>query len=114
MTSKRKRRIHIAMMNSFNLLTGRVDSEVILASDYPLFAHQFDDSVEQDEVASIIEYFESIDYEEGVEEMRQVYVNLFVLKEDEIDVGICECVNPIFHEYEPYIKCTICEKKVEL
>lgn len=106
--------MHIAMINSLNFLTGRVGSDEIINSDCPLFAHHFDDEIEEEEISNMIDYFESIGYEEGVEDIKQVYVNLFVLGNKAPDVGECECEVPIFREYEPYIKCTICEKRVTL
>jgi len=109
MTEQQK--IHIAMMNSYNVLTGKCSIEDIFNSDVPMFSHVIDDEPNQDNVLFIIKYFEKIDMFEQCLELKQYITDTFD-DEGNITTKICPCPYPEITEYSFNTKCNICKQKL--
>ena len=59
MTEQQK--IHIAMINSYNVIVGNVDIDDVLDSNVSLFSHDFEEELQYDNMVFILKYFEQIE-----------------------------------------------------
>ena len=109
---KEARDIHIAMMNSYNMLTEKASIEQIINSGVGLFAHSPEEDSQLESVEFMISYFKNIEMYEKCSELKKYIDNTFdehgLYKEDK-----CECEMPEIYEYTPKVKCSICKLRVK-
>lgn len=106
---KTKQVIHIAMINSYNVITGKVDEHLIMETSVPMFAHVPNEEISEKNFASIIKYFESLEmYEECSELQKEYDLRFDILKRPKED--ICECEYPTILRYNwEQTRCGICK-----
>lgn len=106
---KQKQLIHIAMINSYNVITGKVDEEVIMETSVAMFAHVPNEELSEKNLASIIKYFESLEMYEHCEELKREYD----LRFDELKrprERECECDYPTILRYNwEQTRCGVCK-----
>ncbi len=104
--------IHIGMINSFNVITGRNNPEEIMTSAVSLFAHLPDDEPPFELLEMMIEYFSAFEMFEKCFElaliMEEKYTPDGKLKEE-----LCECTLPEIVEYSRNMTCGNCKKKLK-
>lgn len=101
--------IHIAMINSFNVLTGKVDIEVIYNSDVSMFAHVPDEHIKEKNLKAIIKYFEEQEMFEECAELKEVYDYRFDIMGKEREAE-CTCDKPVILRYDyDGVRCKTCK-----
>jgi hypothetical protein len=103
---KEEKRIHIAMINSFNVLLGKATYEDVANSDIPYFTFQPDWMKDSSFVKMINQYFESKEMYEYCNELHHL-IELFEIEENELE---CSCKYPIINIYSDSVRCEICNK----
>jgi hypothetical protein len=100
------------MINSFNIITGRVSFETVINSGVGLFAHTPDEDIDIDTLDAIIQYFEEREMYEHCAELHTYLLNNYdddgVLIEE-----ICVCDYPSLGEYKLNMLCLGCKKKIK-
>jgi hypothetical protein len=103
--------IHIGMINSFNIITGRNTLDEIIKSDVNIFSHAPDEDPPFELVQLMIEYFSSF-------EMFEKCIELTLYLEDNFNQeGLpkeerCECILPVIQEYSRKMYCGKCSKRL--
>ena len=111
MTEEQK--IHLAMINSYKILTGSEDANAIASSDIPLFSHNFLNGITIDELRFIIDYFTDIEMFEECAGLQKVMKEMF--NDDGSKKGIpCKCPHPTVDKYSLKTKCSTCKKRIKL
>jgi len=110
MTEQQK--IHIAMVNSFNVLTKRVSIEQIFNSDIPMFSHAIEDEPNFNNVMFIVKYFEKVEmFEECL--LLKMYADETFDEDGNFIEELCECPYPKIIEYSFQTECKICNLKLK-
>jgi len=105
---KEKQFIHIAMLNSFSLITGSVSLTELQISGLPMLVHDPLDDVSIDVINDIIEYFESIEMYEKCAKLKNMYKGRL----SNNNYYTCECDFPIIKKYTEDIRCDTCRKRI--
>lgn len=106
MTEQQK--IHIAMMNSYNVLTGAASIDSVINSNIPMFSHTIDEEPNFHNIMFIVRYFEEV-------EMFEECLNLKIYIDNTFDENgnpkeiLCSCPYPKITEYSFKTKCKVCE-----
>ena len=109
MTEQQK--IHVAMLNSYNVITGFATVDEIMDSGVPMFSHIPDEEVSVDAISFIIHYFQ-------VQEMYEhcIILSDFVSKNFNDDgtpkFESCSCECPEISEYTKKMYCSNCGKRL--
>lgn len=106
-----QQRVHLAMLNSYNVIVGNATIEEVLNSGIPMFAHLPHEDITSEALEFLIHYFESYDMFERCANLKNFYNENF--NEDGSPKHIlCECELPEVDEYIEKIRCSICNKKL--
>lgn len=110
MTEQQK--IHIAMLNSFNVLTGRVGLDTILTSNVPMFSHTIDEEPNFHNIMFIVRYFEQVEmFEECL--LLKMFVDETFDEDGNFIEELCKCPHPKVITYSFKTKCEICNLKLK-
>ena len=110
MTEQQK--IHIAMINSFNVILEKATIDDVLDSNLPLFSHDFDDELQYDNMVFILKYFEQIEMFDKCSEFKAFIDKTFDNRGQHKEKA-CGCAYPDIKLYEPKIKCSTCNMKIK-
>lgn len=104
--------IHISMINSFNVITGRNNPDEIMDSAVSVFAHIPKEDPPFELIEMMIEYFTAFEMFEKCFElsiiMREMYTPDGKPREQ-----LCECTLPEIVEYSRKMVCGYCNKKLK-
>jgi hypothetical protein len=104
-------KVHIAMINSFNVITGKASLEDVLDSGITLLAHAPADDLDYRNIELIILYFESVEMFEHCSILKEYLAENY--NEDKtIKYNGCECDMPDIQEYTDKVKCSVCNKRI--
>lgn len=110
MTEQQK--IHIAMINSYNVLVGEATVDEILDSNIAMFSHDFDDELKYHNVMFILKYFEQIEmFDKCV--VLSAFIDKTFDKSGNHKEKTCDCPYPEISTYETKTKCDACKRKVK-
>jgi len=103
--------IHVGMINSFNLITGKNTIDEIALSDVSLFAHNPDIEIGVDLVSVMIEYFQSLEmFEHCLELMTSIALNF---NDDGTSIFVeCTCEQPLITKYSRRMICGNCKNRL--
>ena len=101
--------LHIGMINSFNIITGRNSFNEILDSGVSMFAHNPQRNPDYNVVALMIEYFASVDMFEECSEIRRYIDSNYDISGNFIE-NECDCPQPKIGEYKAVMHCLKCKK----
>lgn len=104
-------RVHIAMINSYNIITGKAKLEDIVESKVNILAHSPYNDILYENIELIMLYFESIDMYEKCTVLLD-YLKENYNEDKSIKKVICECDMPEIKEYTKDLKCSSCNKKI--
>ncbi len=105
----KKQLVHIAMLNSYNSITGKVDEVFISETPISMFAHVPNEELNEKNLAAIIKYFESLEMYEECNELKKEYDLRFDSLGRPKD-RICECNYPTILKYHwEQTRCGICK-----
>ena len=103
--------LHIGMLNSYNMITGKATVEQIILSGLYVFAHVPDEEIELEDLELMLTYFKTHEmYEYCVDIVKYMHENFNpdgTYVEDS-----CECEYPNITEYTTKIKCGECNKRI--
>lgn len=105
------KKIHIAMINSFNVLTKKTNVNKVIYSDLPLLAHDVQGGIDEPTLRFITKYFESIEMFEKCAELDKIRESIAAPGEL-IDESICGCDLPNPMKYSRKTKCETCKKQI--
>lgn len=109
MTESRK--IHLAMINSFNIITRKTSYNRVVNSDIPLFAHDIYDGPTKIDIEYMIKHFESVEMFEKCMELKNV-IDLIETGSNKNGELICECDFPDPKKYTIKTKCETCKRQI--
>jgi len=103
--------VHVGMLNSFNLITGKATFMEIVDAGIGVFAHQPEEDIEVRNIEYIILYFQHHEMFEHCAELKNY------IKENYNDDGSpkpndCECECPEITEYTTPMYCSKCNKRL--
>jgi hypothetical protein len=104
-------KVHIAMINSYNVITGKCKWTDVLNSNIPYFAHTLDGSVNLFELNQIIFYFRSLEMFEECAKLQEYLEENFDKEGNKTEEG-CACDYPVIKKYSIKTICSSCKKKV--
>jgi hypothetical protein len=103
--------IHVAMINSFNVLVGNVTLDDVLDSNLAVFSHYPDDEIELDNIETMILYFQEVEMFEHCS-MLLKYIKDNFNNDGSRKELLCECEYPDISEYTRVIKCGRCRRTI--
>lgn len=104
--------IHVSMINSFNVITGRNTFEEIIRSDVSVFAHSPDEDIPLELLELMIDYFASFEMFEKCSELID-YKNENYNTDGTIKYNGCECILPEITDYSRNMCCGHCNKRLK-
>lgn len=105
----RDQRVHVGMINSYNIIMGYKSILDISMSSVGVFAHAPEGLIEFGNVELIMRYFQSIEMYEYCSNLKK-YIKKNFDKNGERIIEECECDLPAIKEYSTIVKCSICNK----
>lgn len=110
---KTKQLIHLAMINSYNVITGKIDEHMVMETSIPMFAHVPNEEITENNLSSIIKYFENLEMYEMCDELKHEYDLRFDSMKSPKD-RICDCEYPTVLRYNwEQTRCGICKNLLE-
>ena len=103
--------VHIGMLNSFNVLTGKVTIDKIISSGLAYFAHAPDEEAAMQSVEFMIFYFQGIEMYEKCAELKN-YIKKTFNKDGTYKEKFCKCEYPNIEVYKHKPKCSICNLRL--
>jgi hypothetical protein len=107
---KKKQDVHVGMVNSFNVLTGRITVEKIASLGIPVFAHNPNKTVQKENVEFMIFYFKDLEMYERCKELSD-YIEKTYNSDGSFKASFCDCNQPEI-DYLDNPKCTICNLEI--
>ena len=106
--------VHVAMLNSFNIVTGRIAMEDLLYSGLNMVVHVPSEDIEEDKLLIMISYFENEEMYEECFELRKIYDERFgeIVIPKPVVKNICECKKPTILKYSRSVRCGTCNKQI--
>ena len=106
-----QQRVHIAMLNSYNLVMEKATMEDILESTIPIFAHIPNEDITIEAVEFMIYYFKSHEMFEYCAKLKDFVADNFN-DDGSLKDKSCKCELPDIDGYDGKIKCTKCNKVI--
>lgn len=107
----KKQRLHIGMINSYNLLTEIATLSEILESGVAIFSHVPDDIPTLNELEKILFYFQEIEMFEHCTHIVK-YMEINYDEDGNLRGEDCDCDYPSIVKYEKNMKCGACFKRL--
>ena len=109
---KQEQIIHIGMINSFNVITGKNTFDEIINSDVNVFAHAPDEEPPAELIQLMIEYFSSFEMFEKCIELT-LYLEENFNQDGSSKEEKCDCTLPVIQSYSRKMYCKICNKRLK-
>jgi hypothetical protein len=94
---------HIAMVNSFNVITSRSSVEEVMEAGIGYFGHEIGGEFDSTEITRVLKYFEKLEMYEYCSELSKVIYEL------DKEMPMCDCDYPLFDTYSPSeVDCLSC------
>lgn len=99
------------MINSYNVISGKVSINEIIQSGIGLFSHRPGSDDEYEAIQFMILYFTKLEMYEKCSVLKKYIEDTF--NEDGSHKEIfCNCDMPDIHSYIPKVTCSICNKTI--
>ena len=102
-----KQVIHISMLNSYNLITGRASFDEIMDSGVGFFAHLPTDPLDESTFKLLTWYFSEREMFEECAKLKATYELLFN-SDGTLRDTLCECNYPVIDFYSQHMLCGEC------
>jgi len=109
---KKEQMIHISMINSYNLITGKARLEEITGSGIGLFCHSPEEKDALNSIEFMVSYFKNLEMYEKCAELTK-YIKETFNEDGTYKDPICECAYPEIESYIPKVKCSICKLMIK-
>lgn len=105
-----KQILHVAMQNSYNVITHKCTIEEVETEGTPFFIHFPDRDIDKASIKIMTMYFIIEEDYEKCEELKNLYELLF---QEEMPQLICECARPKYEMVDDEImECRCCGRRV--
>lgn len=104
--------IHLAMINSYNVILGYATVDEVLDSGIAVFTHMPNYEVDLDVLYLMLAYFQEIEMYENCSSLVE-YINKNWNEDGTKKDVYCECDQPSFDKYEAEMKCKKCDKTIK-
>jgi len=111
MTEEQK--VHIAMINSFNVLTNKVNIDEIMESDVPYLSHHPSEFIQMNAANFILMYFTEREMFEHCAEL-QMFIEKTFNQDGTLKEKTCECEMPEINQYSKKTICSICNMRLTI
>jgi len=102
--------VHVGMVNSYNIITGKASLEEVMMSGIGYLAHA-PDELDSSHLEVIIMYFEEVEMYEKCQELRRIFEENYhpdgTPKELE-----CLCDLPVIESYSRTMRCGNCNHRL--
>ena len=106
-----QQQIHIGMINSFNIISGKCSAFEVMSSGVGFFAHIPDEDPDFETVNNMIDYFAEIDmFEKCVELVEYMEANFY--EDGSEKITLCECKHPEIVSYSRKVVCANCNNRI--
>jgi hypothetical protein len=107
-----EQKIHIGMINSFNIITEKATIEQVVSSGIGVFAHYPGDRNELEAIEFMIFYFKNLEMYEKCSELTK-YVEETFNADGSYKEDFCQCDLPEIEFYVPKVKCSTCNLRIK-
>jgi hypothetical protein len=104
--------IHVGMINSYNLLTGKANFEEIISAGIGVFAHLPDQDIALDNIEFMVFYFQEQEMFEHCANLKE-YIKNNYNEDGSPKLTDCECEYPLIDKYSIPMYCAYCEKRLK-
>jgi len=104
--------VHISMLNSYNLITGRATLDQIIESGVSFFAHVPDEDITEHALELLTWYFQEHEMFEKCAELKKLQADMFN-EDGTIKLVLCECDYPIINLYTKKLRCGRCKNLIK-
>lgn len=105
-----KQMLHVAMQNSYNVITHKCTIQEVEEDGTPLFIHFPDRDVDKASIKIMVMYFIVEEEYEKCKELTELYELLF---QEEMPQLLCDCSKPYYEMTDDdEIECSNCGRKV--
>lgn len=108
----RDQAVHVGMLNSFNLITGKATFEEIVDAGIGVFAHLPDEDIDSRNIDFMIFYFQQHEMFEHCAKLKAYLIDNYN-EDGSPKVTECECEYPDIKEYNIPMKCAGCDKRLK-
>ena len=105
-------KIHLGMINSFNVLTGKVNMQDIISSGIGIFAHIPDEETALESINFMLFYFKELEMYDKCAKLKE-YIEITFNEDGTYKEKCCECEYPEIEEYVLKVKCSICSLRLK-
>lgn len=107
----RDQAIHVGMLNSFNLITGKATYDEIIDAGIGVFAHLPYEDIEARNIEFIMLYFQQYEMFEYCAELKE-YIEENYNDDGSPKLNDCECDYPEIESYTIPMYCSKCIKRL--
>lgn len=109
----KQQRLHVGMINSYNLITGSITIDEIVNSGVSVFAHTPDSDIRFKDINLMLLYFKDLEMYEYCTKLIE-YINTNFNEDGTEKEDQCECDYPNLLFYTKKTKCSNCNKRLKL
>lgn len=104
--------MHVGMVNSFNVLTGKASVEDVIKSGVGVFAHSPEEEPSLEAIDFMVFYFKEMEMYERCAVLKD-YIELNYNNDGSLKESLCQCEMPEIENYIPKVKCSICNLRLK-
>jgi len=104
--------IHVSMINSYNVITGKATIEQITNSGIGIFCHSPEEKEAMKSIEFMVTYFKNLEMYERCAELKN-YIEITFNEDGTYKDVLCECTHPEIETYSPTVKCSICSLTIK-
>lgn len=108
----RDQSVHVGMINSFNIITGKASIKEIIESGISVFAHLPNEDVDKELIEFMILYFTNHEMFEHCAELKK-YISENFYSDGTPILNDCDCDYPSIIKYTYPMYCGSCSKKLK-
>lgn len=108
-----QQQLHIGMINSFNIISGKCSVFEVMSSGVGFLAHIPYEDPDFDTINNMIDYFAEIDmFEKCVELVEYMEDNFY--EDGSEKITLCECEHPEIKSYSNRVVCSNCNNRIRV
>ena len=107
-----KQMMHVGMINSYSVLTGKETVDNVIKAGVGVFAHVPDEEPSLEAIEFMIFYFKEIEMYEKCAVLHS-YIEHNYNEDGSFKEEQCQCEHPEIDEYIPKVKCYVCSLRLK-
>ena len=108
-----KKLLHVSMINSYNVITGKANINDIAIASLGFFIHQPDEPVSASIMDYIISYFEEKEMFEYCADIKKIKDSIYN-QDGTLRESLCACELPMITKYSCVTRCDNCNNPIRL